>query len=131
LAYHMNKCLARHNHALHSHSMVIHGTLFIAFKHIACININFRRKKNCTIMNSSCILLYLSLNSWNLSYEKWGNNKILFGQISGLNKEIKFCLLSCLLKHHLVLHTWNCSNPSLFPSLFHSKHCFHFHGGLS
>jgi len=36
----------------------------------------------------------LSLNSWTLSYEKCENNKTVLGQISGLNKEIKYCLLS-------------------------------------
>jgi len=30
------------------------------------------------------------------SYEKWENNKTVFGQISGFNKEIKFYLLSFL-----------------------------------
>jgi len=62
------------------------------------------KKKNCTTTSSNCFPLSLSPNSWNLSYEKRENDKIFFGQFSGFNKEIKFCLLSCLLKHHLILH---------------------------
>ena len=100
------------------------------FKHIACTGINFRKKKNqkknCTKINSNCFQFFLSPKSWNLSYEKWENNKTFFGQISGLNKEIKCCLLSFLLKHLSSLVYMKSLKSIPFPSFLHHKPCFHF-----
>ena len=128
----VNKYHVRHKHALHS----ILGSFMIRYPKIQTHSMRQHKfwknkKKNCIRINSNCFPFCLSMISWNISYKKWVNNKTFFGQISGLNKEIKFCLLSCLLKHHIILHAWNCSNLSSFPSLFHHKPCFLFHGELS
>ena len=101
-------------HSMHQHK----------FWNINKKNLHYNKFK---LFHNSLINKFLESFLWKMMK----NNKTFFGQISELNKEIKFCLLSCLLKHHIVLHTWNCSNLSSFPFLFHHKPCFLFHGELS